>query len=178
MGIFAEITAGIVTNVAVAAAATHLPTGTWVQIDTLTPQPGIGWGYSGGAFTAPVVPVVVPTAAQQLAQQAAAAINAGLTITLSGSLTLAATLFPTDPVTTAKIGAVITTLLATGAFPGGTTSYPMKDATGAWHTFTAAQYPKVAGALAAYVAALDLIADGNPLGATELPANSATVALS
>ena len=133
-----------------------------------------GWAVQSGAL----VTYTPPAPVLPLAQQAAAAINAGLTITLSGSLTLAATLFPTDPVTTAKIGAVITTLLATGAFPGGTTSYPMKDATGAWHTFTAAQYPKVAGALAAYVAALDLIADGNPLGATELPANSATVALS
>ena len=130
-----------------------------------------GWAVQSGALVPYTPPVVPPT----LAQQAAAAINAGVTLTLSGSLTLAATLFPTDPVTTAKIGAVVTALLATGAFPGGATSYPMKDAAGAWHTFTAAQYPKVAGAIAAYVAALDLIADGNPLGATALP--SASVSL-
>lgn len=110
-----------------------------------------------------------------LPQQAAAALAAGLTIALSGTMTLAATAFPTDPATTTKIGAVVTTLLATSAFPGGATSYPMKDATGAWHTFNAAQYTKVAGALAAYVAALDLIADGNPLGATALPTASITL---
>ncbi len=125
----------------------------------------------------------VPTSAQlaaafpsygvvPLAQQAAAAIGAGLTLTLSGTMTLAATLFPTDPATQAKLAAVVTTLLATSAFPGGVSSYPMKDSAGTWHTFTTAQYPKVAGAIAAYVAALDLIADGNPLSATALPSAS------
>ena len=116
-----------------------------------------------------------PAPAPTLAQEASAAVRAGLTLTISGTMTLAATVFPTDPTTTGKIGAVVTTLLATGAFPGGATSYPMKDAGGAWHTFTAAQYPKVAGAIAAYVAALDLIADGNPMNATALPAASATL---
>ena len=174
MGIFAEITAGIVTNVAVAAAATHLPTGTWVQIDTLTPQPGIGWGYSGGAFTAPVVPVVVPTAAQQLAQQAAAAINAGLTLTLSGSLTLAATLFPTDATTQGKL-ADMAAMAARGVLPLGATDYPMKDAAGTWHQFNAAQYQAVAAAIAAYAAAIILIADGKPFGATALPSASVSI---
>ena len=131
--------------------------------------PAQGWIYSGGTFAAPVVPM------PPLAQQAAAALGAGVTLTVSGTMTLAATLFPTDPVTTAKIGAVVTTLLATSAFPGGATSYPMKDAAGAWHTFTTAQYPKVAGAIAAYVAALDLIADGNPLSATALPSPNLSV---
>ena len=143
----------------------------WVAVPSGV-TPAQGWAYAGGTFSAPPAPPP-PT----LTQQAATAINVGLMLTLSGSLTLSATLFPTDPATTGKIGAVVTTLLATGAFPGGATSYPMKDATGSWHTFTAAQYPKVAGALAAYVAALDLIADGNPLGATTLPPASATVAL-
>lgn len=116
-----------------------------------------------------------PPPIQTLAQQAAAAISAGLTLTISGTMTLAATLFPTDPITTGKIGAVVTTLLATSAFPGGATSYPMKDSAGAWHTFTTAQYPKIAGAIAAYVAALDLIADGNPMGATALPSSSVSL---
>ena len=116
-----------------------------------------------------------PAPAPTLGQEAAAAMRAGLTLTISGTITLPATVFPTDPTATAKIGAVVTTLLATGAFPGGATSYPMKDAAGAWHTFTVAQYPKVAGAIAAYVAALDLIADGNPMNATALPPASATL---
>ena len=113
--------------------------------------------------------------APSLASQARTAATAGVTLTLSGTVTLAATMFPTDPVTQTKLGAVVTTLLATGAFPGGSASYPMIDAAGAWHTFTAAQYKTVAGAIAAYVAACDLIAAGNPLHATELPANSVSL---
>jgi len=112
--------------------------------------------------------------APTIAQQAAAAIMAGLTITLSGSVSLTA-LFPTDPATTGKLGAVVTTLVGTGAFPGGGTSYPMKDSGGAWHTFTAAQYKAVAGGIAAYVAALDLIIDGNPSGATALPPSTISI---
>ncbi len=124
------------------------------------------WALKNGIITAISAPA--PT----LAQQATAAIGAGLTITLSGTMTLAATLFPTDPATTAKIGAVVTAINADGTFPGGATSFPMKDATGAWHTFNASQYKAVAGGIAAYVAALNLIIDGNPLGATSLPANA------
>ena len=133
-----------------------------------TVQQGDLW--NGQSFSRPPAPPA-PT----LAQQALAAINAGLTITLSGSLMLAATVFPTDLVTTGKIGAVITTLNTTKAFPGGATTYPMKDAAGVWHTFTAAQYTTVAAAIAAYAAANDLIADGNPLNATALPAASVSL---
>jgi hypothetical protein len=116
-----------------------------------------------------------PTAAQLLAQQAQAAIGAGLTITLSGTLTLAATAFPTDATTIAKITTVVTTINATGAFPGGAETYPMKDASGGWHVFTVAQYKAVAGAISDYVAPLDLIIDGNPLGATALPESSVSL---
>ena len=130
-----------------------------------------GWAVAGGALVAFPPPAPVLT----LAQQAANAAVAGLTIALSGTVTLAATMFPTDPVTQTKLGAVVTTLLATGAFPGGSASYPMLDAAGAWHTFTAAQYKTVAGAIASYVAACDLIAAGNPLGAAELPANAVSL---
>ncbi len=132
-----------------------------------------GWAIQNGALVAYTAPAPTPT----LARQASAAINAGLTLTLSGSLTLAATAFPCDPITTGKIGAVITTLAVTGAFPGGATSYPLKDASGDWHTFDAAQYKTVAGGIAAYVAALDLIADGNPMGATALPSSSVSLVL-
>ena len=90
-------------------------------------------------------------------------------------MTLAATLFPTDPATTAKIIAVVTTINTDGTFPGGTTTFPMKDSAGTWHTFTSSQYKIVASALAAYVSALNLIIDGNPLDATSLPANAVTL---
>lgn len=117
-----------------------------------------------------------PSPPPTLAQQAASALAAGFTISLSGTLTLAATVFPTDPATTAKI-ANMTAMAQRGILPLGAMDYPMKDASGAWHHFNAAQYTKVAGALAAYVAALDLIADGNPLGATALPSASVSLAV-
>lgn len=134
--------------------------------------PAVGWSYAGSTFSAPPAPPA-PT----LAQQAAAVIDGGLTIALSGSITLAATRFPTDAATQGKLAAVVTTINATGSFPGGGTSYPMKDAAGAWHTFTVAQYKSVAGAIAAYVAALDLIIDGNPTSASVLPAASVALAV-
>jgi hypothetical protein len=130
-----------------------------------------GWAVSDGAL----VPYTPPPPVLTLAQQARNAATSGLTITLSGTMTLAATLFPTDTVTQRKLGAVVTTLLATGDFPGGASSYPMLDATGSWHTFSPGQYKSVAGAIASYVAACDLIAAGNPLGAADLPANSVSL---
>lgn len=128
---------------------------------------------SKGALVAGTIAPPAPT----LAQQAATAMNAGFTITLSGTITLAATLFPCDTATQAKLGAVVTTVIATQKFPGGATSYPMRDSSGAWHTFTEAQYTAVAGAISAYVSALDLIIDGNPLSATALPSASAALSV-
>ncbi len=130
------------------------------------------WQGSTIASGAIVPPVNAPPS---LAQQAAAALAAGLEIALSGSMTLAATVFPTDPVTQAKLNAVSTVVLKTGAFPGGAADYPMKDAAGDWHTFTIGQYEAVATAIAAYVAPLDLIIDGNPLNATALPVSSVSL---
>ena len=144
-----------------------------------------GWRWvdtSAEIVTGETYSATVPTPTPTLAQSAALASVSGLTITLTGTITLAATLFPTDAVTQGKIGAVITTLAATGAFPGGGSSYPMKDATtngpngeGAWHTFTAAEYRTVAGAISTFVAGCDLIADGNPMSAASLPASSVTI---
>jgi hypothetical protein len=133
-----------------------------------------GYTVADGALVAPTPPAP-PTTAQLLVQSAQTALSTGLTITLSGTLTIAEKVFPTASVTTGKLAAVVTTLNTTNAFPGGATSYPMKDSTGAWHTFTVSQYKVVAGAIAAYVAALDLIIDGNPLSATALPAASVSL---
>lgn len=111
-----------------------------------------------------------------LAQGATLALAIGLTVTISGSMTLAATVFPVDPTTAAKITDVVATINATGGFPGAVSSFPMKDATGAWHTFeTVAQYKAVAAALSAYAAPLNLIIDGNPLNATSLPTASVSL---
>ena len=112
-----------------------------------------------------------PAPVLTLAQQAAAASVAGLSIALSGTMTLAATLFPTDA-STQKAVESMNAMARAGVLPLGSTTYPMIDASEKWHHFTAAQYQAVAGAIAAYVAACDLIAAGNPLGVSALPQNS------
>jgi hypothetical protein len=113
-----------------------------------------------------------PATIFNLSQQASLAFNNGLTISLSGTLTLDSTTFPIDSDTQTKITAVVTTISATGDFPGNVSAYPMKDSSGAWHTLTITQYQIVAGAIAGYVSMLNLIADGNPFGMTQLPAAS------
>jgi hypothetical protein len=128
------------------------------------------WAVNNGALVAYTPPVPPPT----LEQQAASAAKAGLTVALSGSMTLAATLFPTDSTTQAKISAMAD-MAARGILPVGATGYPIKDSAGNWHTLTASAYQALAAAIGSYVAACILIADGNPLGATELPSNSVTL---
>jgi len=124
---------------------------------------------------APVAP------SQTLPQQAASASTSGLDIASTGpTLTMAATRFPTDAVTQNAINTVVNGINTTEAFPNGASTYPMKDAatpTPVWHNFTLAQYKAVAAALLSYVAANDLIAAGNPLGATVLPAPSVTISV-
>lgn len=132
----------------------------------------VGWTYANGSFSSPFS-ASTPT----LKQQAVAAATAGLTIALSGSITLAATLFPTDAATQQKLSSVAAVIGATGGFPGGVLSLPIKDASGVWHMFDLPQWKIVAGEIASYVAALVLIADGNPLGATALPSASVTLAV-
>ena len=129
-----------------------------------------GWAVSGGKLMLYTPPGPVLT----LAQQAANAAISGLTITLSGTMTLAATLFPTDRKTQKSIESM-NAMARAGVLPLGSTTYPMIDASGTWHHFTASQYQAVAGAIAAYVAACDLIAAGNPMGATSLPAASVSL---
>lgn len=106
-----------------------------------------------------------------LAQQAYAALYAGLTISLTGSITLAATLFPVDPAAYGKIALVATEINATGAFPCADTSWPMKDSAGNWHTLTVAQYKAIGSAIAAYAAPLNRIIDGDPT-VTALPSST------
>ena len=126
-----------------------------------------GYAVSGGALVAYTPPPPTLT----LAQQAANAAISGLTIALSGSITLAPTLFPTD-IKTQKAVESMNAMARAGVLPLGSTTYPMIDVNEKWHHFTASQYQAVAGAIGAYVAACDLIAAGNPLGVTVLPQNS------
>ena len=129
-----------------------------------------GYAVSAGVL----VPYTPPPPVLTLAQQAANAAVSGLTIALSGTITLAATLFPTDTKTQKAIESM-NAMARAGVLPLGSTTYPMIDAAGTWHHFTASQYQAVAGAIAAYVAACDLIAAGNPMNATALP--SSTISL-
>jgi hypothetical protein len=112
-------------------------------------------------------------AAPTLAQLAAVALGAGVTITISGTLTLAPTLFPCDTTTQAKLLAM-DNMAQKGVLPSGQTAYAMKDSAGQAHEFTAAQYQAVVAAIAAYTAALVLIADGIST-ATALPSPDLTV---
>ena len=126
-----------------------------------------GYAVSAGALVAYTPPPPTLT----LEQQAANAAISGLTITLSGTMTLAATLFPTDRKTQKAIESM-NAMARAGVLPLGSTTYPMIDVNEKWHHFTASQYQAVAGAIGAYVAACDLIAAGNPLGVSALPQNS------
>ncbi len=123
------------------------------------------WLVKDGAIAQAPAPVLT------LAQQAAAASVAGLSIALSGTMTLAATLFPTDTKTQKAIESM-NAMARAGVLPLGSTTYPMIDASEKWHHFTAAQYQAVAGAISSYVSACDLIAAGNPLSVSALPQNS------
>lgn len=121
------------------------------------------------------VPVEVPVASlQQLAVQA---MYAGYQITLSGSIVLAATLFPVDPVTQQELMAVMETISQTGAFANGATSFQMEDSQKNWHTFNVSQYKAVAIAIDNYVTTLTLIYSGNPSAPASLPSNSITLAV-
>jgi len=115
------------------------------------------------------------------AQQAALASVSGLTVASTGpTLTMAATKFPTDAATQGVLNTVVNGLNTNGTFPEGAMTFPMLDAaspTPLWHTFTIAQYKAVATAIFNYVSANDLIAAGNPLGATVLPASSVTISV-
>lgn len=116
-----------------------------------------------------LMPYTPPTPTLTFEQQAAQAVAAGLLVSLSGSMTLPPTLFPTDADTQRKLGGVIAVINTSGMFPGGAATFPIKDSDGDWVAFTIDQYKAVAGAIATYVAALDLIIDGNPLNVSALP---------
>jgi len=95
--------------------------------------------------TMPVPPALT------LAQQAAQAVDAGLSIALSGSISLAETLFATDPQTQSWIDAEVTSILLNGTFVDGASTVQWPDATGALHDFTVPQFKIIAAAVGAYV---------------------------
>lgn len=108
-------------------------------------------------------------AAKALIVAARDALGAGLTIELTGEATLDPTAFPTDDGTRVSLADIATVIALTGGFPGGADTVPMRDTAGEWHAFTLPEWKSIAAAIVSYAAALRLIADGNPLGVTELP---------
>lgn len=164
MAIFAEITSGSVTNIAVAAAAGNLPAGTWVEIDAISPQPGIGWSYNGSSFTAPAQP------AQTLAQKAAAALAAGLAVTSTGTPALNAT-YAVDDRTATNITGILAANANGISVAAQIAEWP--DITGTPHNFSWANYANLVSAILTYRAALQPLIAGAP---GSLPTASATIA--
>jgi hypothetical protein len=78
MSHYAAIIEGIVANVAVCDDPDFAKEQGWIgPIDTLDPQPGVGWSYDGTNWTAPSPPPLAPQqeAAQELQQMAATDIH-------------------------------------------------------------------------------------------------------
>ena len=77
-------------------------------------------------------PAPTVTVPPTLSQQAVSASTSGLTISSTGpTLTMAATLFPTDPTTQTKLNTIVNELNTSGTFFGATAGL-MKDAAGVW----------------------------------------------
>lgn len=90
MSHYAEITDGKVTNVAVCDDPSFAEQMGWIgPIDTLTPEPGIGWSYDGTTWTPPTSPPPTP---QQTAQEQLRVFAAGLSNLAAGAQSAATTL--------------------------------------------------------------------------------------
>lgn len=131
MNTFAHITGTIVDNISVAP-SDFIEAG-WLDITTTRPQPGIGWTYAGGVFTAPPPPLA-PTPIVPVLTSASATLAADVTLTSSGtwydgpSLLLAAgTWLVTAHITLAKTATTAIT-------------YFSRISTGATHYASSQQY--------------------------------------
>lgn len=169
MGIYAEIVAGAVSNVAVAAASSYLPSGTWVEIDAISPRPGIGWAYASGAFTAPTVtpPSVTPQSAY------AAFLAAGAVVTSTGTPALNGT-YDIDLATQLSITTEAAFVNAFAEFSNGTTTnFPWQLANGTVVYFpTTAAYMGFVKVIATLVTTAKLSMNA---GLTTMPSNSITI---
>ena len=61
MAHYAEIVNGVVANVAVCDDPAFATAQGWHDIDTLDPQPGVGWAYDGTTWTPPTPPTTYCT---------------------------------------------------------------------------------------------------------------------
>ena len=112
-----------------------------------------------------------PTVTLTLAQQAEALLATGLTLVSASIPFPAATTttpgvtFPTDTSSIIKYDSIQTRLTTSGVFPGGSTTFKIKDTLGNWYTVTAQEYTKIVSAISDFVAACYLVIDGY-VGAT------------
>jgi len=126
------------------------------------------WAVSGGTLVAytPATPTPTP------AQQAAAAISAGVQVISTNTPALNGT-YAIDPASQMKIMATSQYISVNGKFYGGATTYPWLDMSGTAHTFpSVAEFQAFASAVAAYVAALDVIVASD---SGTLPAQPVTI---
>lgn len=124
------------------------------------------WAIDNGAF----VPYGRPIS---LAEQARHALYDGVTITFPGKFD--ATIFPVAIETQNRLRNILVLITSRGTFPGGIETFPIMDSSNTPHHLTVDEYTAMARKILDYAATLDLIADGNPLGATSLPEPSITV---
>jgi hypothetical protein len=141
----------------------------WAPLTGVTPAPQIGWTATQADGVWTFAPPAPPTLT--LAQQAIKALGGGVTISLTGSMTLAPTVFPTDAASLNKLTQVTLVITATGGLPGGAAAMPVRDASGNWREFTPDIYKAVAVAISAWAATLQLIIDGYPGAPTALPSS-------
>jgi len=176
-GHFAVVSNGTVSNIIVYDTTTQQPTlpageALTTALDALSPMPQIGWAASQTngvwSFTAPSA----ASPALTIAQQAAIALSAGVQITSTSTPALNST-YACDPASQQKMQAISLYCVVNGTFPGGGTTYPWLDMSGASHTLTSvAQGQALFTAVANYVAGIDFAIAG---AATSLPNQPAPI---
>lgn len=117
-------------------------------------------------------PYVAP--AQTAQQKSASALSAGLNVESSGNDDLNGT-YGLDQISQDNVNATVTYILMNGTFPGGGTTMPWVDQSGATHIWPdVAEFKAFATAYANYVADVSLYAASNGASGA-LPSNSVTI---
>jgi len=129
---------------------------------------GIGWTYSNEQFSPPVPPT--PTVTQQVTS----ALAAGLSVSSTDYSGLNGT-YALDQSSQNQVNAVTTYILLNGTFPGGGSTMPWVDQTGAAHQWpSVTEFKSFATAYANYVAAISLYQLSNGASGS-LPSNTVTI---
>ncbi|WP_213761827.1 hypothetical protein [Caballeronia sp. dw_19] len=123
-----------------------------------TPDKGVTWV----PYTAPVSPGAT----------AVTALASGLTIASTATPALNGT-YAIDQLSQMDIIAIETSINAGKGFPGGATVFNYADATGAFHSFTQANFTNFAAAIRDYVYELKSVIAG---ASTTLPSATSTIA--